>query len=279
MNSLLLHDSTRETLSALTKQPPQGLLLVGPEGIGKRTLASLWAQQICNQSTDIRVISPDDKGTISIEAVRDLYQTTRAKQDGRQAIIVERADRMSIEAENAFLKLLEEPRQGLTFILTSLRLESLLPTVRSRIQHIKLRPVADSAIRSLIMSKNPGIAQGDLAQIVFLAQGRPGVATTLLDDSSSLPKQRERMQLAKHLVSAKPYDRYSQINKIATSRDECLATLDAMTRITEVQISSATSATALQQWAQIATALEEAQNAIANNGNVKAQLLRLFIQY
>lgn len=279
MNSLLLHDSTRNILDALAKQPPQGLLLVGPEGIGKLTLAKLWARQICSQSTDVRIISPDDKGTISIEAVRGLYQATRSKQDGRQAIIIERIDRMSIEAENAFLKLLEEPRPGLTFILTSMRLESLLPTIRSRIQHIELRQLPDSAIRSLIMSKKPGIAQGDLAQITFLAHGRPGVALTLLDNSESLPKQRERMQLAKQLISAKLYERFSQINKIATSRDECLATLDAMARIIEVQISSATDTAALRQWLQIATVLEDAAIAVSNNGNVKAQLLYLFSRY
>lgn len=278
MDSLLLHDTARLTLNALVKQPPQGLLLIGPEGIGKLTLATAWAQNICGHATNVRTISPDEKGSISIETVRELYKAARTKQEGRQAIIVERADQMSLEAENAFLKLLEEPREGLTFILTALQLESLLPTIRSRIQQLALQPMSDDIIRRFVVAKNPGISQNDLSQIVFIAQGRPGVAWGLINDDA-LSKQRERMQLVKQLITAKPYERFSLINKLAADRDNCLATLNAMMRIVEVQVNSAASAAQLQRWIMVADALEEALQAIQANGNVRAQLLYLFSRY
>jgi DNA polymerase-3 subunit delta' len=226
----------------------------------------------------MRVISPDERGTITIDAVRGLYKAARAKQESRQVIVIEDADGMSLEAENAFLKLLEEPRDGLTFILTTRKTESLLPTVLSRIQQITLQPLTDDMIRRFIMSKKPGIAQADLTQLVFLAQGRPGAAMSLLADNA-LPEQRERMQIVKHLVTAKPYERLSLIGKLASDRDKCIENLNAMMRIAEIQMSSASKPAQLEHWTRLAAALEDALTSITNNGNVRAQLLHLFTRY
>ena len=275
---LLLHESTTASLVALAANPPQGLLLVGPEGIGKYTLAQALASRLVEHATNIRTIAPDEKNTIAIETIRELYKATRAKQEGRQVVIIDRADRMSIEAENAFLKLLEEPRPGLTFILTAPQPESLLPTILSRVQQVALPALSDEAIRRFIISKKPGIATSDLSQLTFLAQGRPGVALTLLEEDA-LPKQRERMQLAKQLITAKPYERFVLINKVATSREEALEMLDAMAHITEVQLASAAAAAQAAHWVNIAQAIEDTQQAIARNGNPKAQLLYLFSRY
>lgn len=276
--SILLHESVKHNLEALAARPPQGILFVGPEGIGKMTVANELANHLVDHPTSIRVISPDEKGTIAIETIRELYKATRAKQEGHQVVIVERADRMSMEAENAFLKLLEEPRAGLTFMLTTLQLESLLPTILSRIQQLSLAPLPDTTIRRLVMSKQPGIAQGDLSQLIFLAQGRPGVALQLLD-GDALPKQRDRMQIVKQLLAAKPHERFVLTGKISGNRDDCLETLSAMARVVEVQLSSATNPTQATHWTRLATALEETQLAISRNGNVKAQLLQLFSRY
>ena len=277
-DSLLLHPAVQPLLQALATQPPQGVLFVGPAGIGKMSTATIFARSLVTHPTAIRVISPDDKGTITIEVIRELYKATRAKQEGQQVVIIERADLMSLEAENAFLKLLEEPREGLTFLLTCLQLESLLPTILSRIQKIALQPLPDDAVRQLIVSRKPGIAQSDLSQLVFLAQGCPGIALGLLEQDA-LPLQRERMQIVKQLISSKPHERFMLTSKLASSRDDALATLDAMARVVEVQLGSASSPVSARHWALLAETLEQAQSAIAHNGNVRAQLLQLFSRY
>ncbi len=276
--NLLLHDTIAELMNSIVANPPQGLLLVGPEGIGKLSVAQALAMRIVNHPTSVRTIPPDDKGTIAIETIRELYKSTRSRQDGQQVVIIERADRMSMEAENAFLKLLEEPRAGLTFMLTALQLESLLPTILSRVQHIALQPLPDDVIRRFVVSKKPGIAQNDLSQLVFLAQGRPGIATMLLSEGA-LPKHRERMQLVKQLISASPYERFVNAAKLASSRDETVETLNAMARVVEVQLSSVTNVAQAKHWSLLAEALEDTLQAITHNGNVRAQLLYLFSRY
>jgi replication-associated recombination protein RarA len=277
-DQLILHESVTMTLKALVSTPPQGILFVGPKGIGKHTLAAKIAAQLVDHPTNIRTISPDEKGTIPIEVIRELYKATRSKQAGRQVVIVEGADGMSIEAENAFLKLLEEPRAGLTFIMTALQLESLLPTILSRIQHIMLQPLPDETIRRLVVSKRPGIAQADLSQLVFLAQGRPGIALNLMADGA-LDSQRERMQLVKQLIGAKPHERFALTGKLAGNREDCLETLGAMSRVVEVQLGATANPVQAKHWSNIAEALEGAQQAISHNGNIRAQLLYLWSRY
>jgi len=277
-DSLVLHETTAATLKTLAANPPQGLLLVGPRGIGKTTIASTWATQIASEPSAIRTITPDDKGTITIEAIRELYKAARSRQEGRHVIIIDNADAMSTEAENAFLKLLEEPRAGLTFILTANSTESMLPTVLSRVQLVPLSPLTDDAIRRVIVSKKPGIAQADLAQFVFIASGRPATALSLLDPEV-FDVQRESVQRAKTLMTAKPYERYLHITKLAADRQGCLDGLTAMQRIAEVQLRSAQSPAQISHWAQLADKIDATMTAIQNNGNMRAQLLYLFSSY
>ena len=276
LDDLILHESTRTALSALAARPPQSLLLTGPAGVGKRTAAEAWARGIIDHETSLRVIEADAQHTIAIETIRELYRATRDRQTSRHVVIIDGADGMSLEAENAFLKLLEEPAAKLTFVLTAPYAEMLLPTIRSRTQQIELPPLADDVIRRAVMAKQPGIANSDLAQIAFLAQGRPGVALSLLHDTKRLDAERERMQLVKQLATAAPYQRFAAINTLAADRDGCIATVEALARITQLQLSAAHTKTQLQHWLAVADALEAALQSITSNGNLRAQLLRLF---
>lgn len=277
-SNLLVHPTTQFSLEALATRPPHALLLLGPTNIGKATLAKAWAQEILKSPVAIQTIEPDEKGSISIERIRNLYHTARTKQAHHQFVIIDQAETMSLEAENAFLKLLEEPRLGLTFILTADRSESLLPTVLSRVQQVSVQPVSDASLRAYILqTASSDIPQ--LAQLLFIAKGRPGKLMQLLGNNDTQAKAFANMQQAKSLLTATPYERYQAINAMASDRQTCLNTLEAMERMVSLQIQKNSESAQLRRWITLGNALEDTLQHIVHNGNVKAQLLQLFSSY
>ena len=85
------------------------------------------------------VVAPNEKNMISIEEIRRLEELTRTKQANDLVIIVRRADRLSENAANALLKMLEEPGDNVHFGFLTHRPAELLPTIRSRAQNYIIR--------------------------------------------------------------------------------------------------------------------------------------------
>ena len=94
----------------------------------------------------------NENGTISVEMIRQLYDQTRARHTSPQIFIIDDADRMSRGAQNAFLKLLEEPGKQIYFILTSHNPQNLLPTIRSRTQNVVLQALDKTESSTFIES-------------------------------------------------------------------------------------------------------------------------------
>jgi replication-associated recombination protein RarA len=274
VDDLLLHPRTKAELTALLHDAPHALLFAAPTGTGKMTVARVWAQQLAPK-IGITTLEPDEKGTISIEAARTLYQRTRAKQAGHQVVIIDHAEAMSGEAQNAFLKLLEEPRAGLTFILTAPSPEDVLPTIVSRVQVVLLQAVSSRALTTLAQQKKPGLDAQTMAQLLFVAQGRPGMLMTLLNGDDAFTRHKHIMQRAKQLLSAGQYERLAAVQELSKDKGELSATLDAMGHMLQLQLRRDPS----PQWVQAADALQECQRRLRQNGNPRAQLVHLFMAY
>lgn len=141
--------STSDPLAAFVDSPTHAVLLEGAQSfeVAERlTEQLLQASDLSNQPY-FRVVAPDSgKDTILIEQIRDLITFFSLKVPGERAIkrvaIVQDAHKMGHPAQNALLKLLEEPPIDSTLILTSPQPQSLLPTIRSRLQIIHLPRVA-----------------------------------------------------------------------------------------------------------------------------------------
>lgn len=271
MNELLLHPRTKAELLALAEDPPQGLLLVASHGMGKLTIAKTWAASV-TQAQSITILEPDEKGTITIDATRTLYQRTRSKQSGHQVVIIDHAEAMGTEAQNAFLKLLEEPRANVTFVLTAPSSESVLPTILSRVQTMMVLPVS-----SVILTQHAEGTTVDpkaLAQILFVAAGRPATFVTLLQNPQAFEHHKVVMQRAKQLLGATPYERLAQVQELVKDRVEAMAILEAMAYMIAQHIRKTPSNSLLT----FADALQDCLQRLQQNGNVRAQLTHVFMQ-
>ena len=137
-------------------------MLCGPRGIGKSTLAYKIAKQVYGNVGDFFIIdlahNLDDRGNvksdakaISVNTVRNMIERMQMSSMSGQwrVILIDAVDELTVAAENAILKLLEEPPQQTLFLLVTHQLSNVLPTVRSRARVEKMHPLTMSEMREL----------------------------------------------------------------------------------------------------------------------------------
>jgi DNA polymerase-3 subunit delta' len=124
----------------------------------------------------VRIGDPEDPepGTVR-HLVRELARLP--VEGARRVAVVEGADRLNEDAQNALLKTLEEPPAGATLVLCADEPERLLPTVRSRAAVLRLGPVAVRVMEELLAER--GIGPPHSGRLARLADGRPGRALAL----------------------------------------------------------------------------------------------------
>lgn len=222
MNVLPWHSSELERVLTDKSRLPHALLLRGREGIGKMVFARALAQALlcekpqpssiaCCQCAachwfeggshpDYRQIEPEhlaetgeegsDKKSglyIPIEPIRALpdFIAISSHRGGPKVVVIHPAESLNVSAANALLKSLEEPPPQTIFLLVSHRPNSLLPTIKSRCQHIVLP--APSQAAALTWLKTQGSANPELG----LAQTGNSPLAALAIDNEEYWKQRD----------------------------------------------------------------------------------------
>jgi DNA polymerase-3 subunit delta' len=105
---------------------------------------------------DVLLIEPGETGAIKIDQVRDAIERAayRPFEGRRRVVILDDADTVNPEAQNALLKTLEEPPAASTFILVTSRPDMLLPTVRSRCQRLRFGRLSPADVASVLMREH-----------------------------------------------------------------------------------------------------------------------------
>ena len=186
-------------------------LFLGPEGIGKRTVATALAQAIhCSELTgdycgrclncasiidgnhaDVRFLSLlPEKKEISIQQIRELERELRFRSFGGKPkiAIVDPAGLMNASAQNALLKTLEEPPANSLIILIAPNAGALLPTLRSRCLRLSFAPLPRAAVAAFLQTKH-NVKAEEAAFLAAMALGSIGVALNL--DHATLAENRK----------------------------------------------------------------------------------------
>lgn len=160
------------------KRLPHALLLHGMSGIGKAQFAKGFAQFLLCQKEggeacgvckscelnaagshpDLFMLSPEEEGKqLKVDQVRALgeFIYSTAQQGGYRVVIINPADSMNIASANALLKMLEEPGSDTLILLVTAKMGQVLPTIKSRCQHIECpTPPESMAIEWLISASD-----------------------------------------------------------------------------------------------------------------------------
>jgi DNA polymerase III subunit delta' len=220
---------------------PPSLLFTGPEGVGKRLVARAVAEALnclaprdgdaCGTCTacrrivkgthpDVIAIAPEDAGAIKIDQVRPAIAATAYRPfEGRSRVVVlDDADRLGVDAENALLKSLEEPPPASVFILVTARPEMLLPTIRSRCSQLRFGRLSAHDVARFLEERH-GVPGDEAHAIAAVADGSPGraleagsktyrdaraAAFSALQAVASSSSPRARLQAAAGLTAGKP---------------------------------------------------------------------------
>jgi DNA polymerase III subunit delta' len=182
---------------------PPSLLFTGPAGVGKRLAATAVAQALnclapvhggdlpidaCGRCSpcrriaraahpDFLVLEPGDSGNIKINPVREVLESTayRPFEARWRVVVVDEAERLLPDAQNALLKSLEEPPRASVFILVASQPETLLVTVRSRCSRVRFGRIAPALVADLLMRREKMDA-ADAHAAAVVAEGSPGRA-------------------------------------------------------------------------------------------------------
>jgi DNA polymerase-3 subunit delta' len=231
---------------------PPSVIFAGPEGVGKRAAALALAQFIncptpqgsdacgsCASCTriarlvhaDVLVVEPGDTGVIKVDQVRDVIDRTgyRPFEGRRRVVIIDEADAMLSEAQNALLKTLEEPPASSMFVLVTSRPDELLPTVRSRCQRLRFGRLSAGDVAAVLM-RSHGYSAADAHAAASAADGSLGLA--LESGSDALVEAREAAaEVLRHVAgAADPRRRLDSGRMLAGSgdRDELRRRLRAL---------------------------------------------------
>ena len=183
-------------------------LFVGPSGVGKKLTAINLTKTLnclkkmsepCDDCVicklidkghfpDLILIYPNEKGNINIDRIRELKQILSLRTTAKRVVIIDDAETMNDEAQNAFLKTLEEPPPDTTIILISSNLNYLFSTIISRCKIVKFRRLNISELEILL--KKHGIKNHKL--LANLSGGSMGKAVRL----SESPVRKEAIKFA-----------------------------------------------------------------------------------
>ena len=234
--------------SAASGRSSHAYLFLGGAGAGKRLIANTFAKALQCEGThhpcdsckschafnhgnhpDVIYFQPLKNGkTYTIEDVREqLLETVDLKpfQYEKKIYIIEKADTLNIQSQNALLKTLEEPPAHAVFLLLAERAEAFLPTILSRVVVMKIRPLSEETVAEYLMQAGHTAEESHI--LSAYAQGRIGQALELVADEGFREMRQDILGKLEALPSMSEGDAYLLAKDLESYKND-LRFLDIM---------------------------------------------------
>ncbi|MBW3569385.1 hypothetical protein KY385_04610 [Candidatus Parcubacteria bacterium] len=279
---IILHPSTKvQTDALLTSLNLNSIGVYGGSGSGKGYFARYLVEKILYISLDSN--SPyvkfiDCSNSAGIEQIREIKTFLQLKVPTEnkfsRSVVIEQIELLSIPAQNALLKTLEEPPAGTVIIATSANKNNILPTIVSRLQWINLLPLTRNQLDEDIFTSFNSI---ELERAFLLSEGNAGLLINFLNKPDSYAGFVAAIEAAKAILRSTRFEKLAKIDSILKSDeytlDQLLAALAKVLR--SVMIKNSPSANSQDLTAKLEQVVEAQEN-MKYNPSHKLILVSLF---
>jgi len=206
------NESLIRTLETLLSSDdcPHSFLLHGPTGCGKTTIARIIATRLNCTGTDLREInSADFRG---IDTIRDLYQQSNFMpiEGDCRVWIIDECHKMTNDAQNALLKILEEPPEHVYFVLCTTDPQKLLATIKGRCSQFQVKTLSEEEMFSLLTR----VVKREKQQL------EDEVYEVIIQDSLGLP--RNALQILEQVLNTEPTHRLKVAKQVAAEQSQSI---------------------------------------------------------
>jgi len=229
----------------------QSLLFWGEESVGKMTTAEEFSKALlcsdrngwercgkCNSCEmikkgyhpDLMIIEPEEE-SVKIEQIRQglKFLFYHPQISSLKILIIDQADKMTEDCQNALLKTLEEPRENNLIILVTSAPKRLLTTIRSRVLPLRFRRIADKEIVDFLQ-KHHSLSRNEAEEIAERADGKIGKVIKLLDKDYKKELDQERKDL-KEILNASFAKQSIYFQKLVEDNEKLKSTLEEWLRV------------------------------------------------
>lgn len=233
-----------------THKVSHAYILAGEAGMGRKSLANAFAltllceqgrmepcmechacrQVLSGSHPDLIYVGHEKPGSIGVDDIRKQINDTimvRPYSSSYKIYIVDEAEKMTVQAQNALLKTIEEPPSYAVIILLTTNQEAFLPTILSRCIQLKLKPLRDSVVKSYLMEKMH-IEEADADVYAAFARGNLGKAITIASSEEFKLLHQELLHLLKHIHDMDISELLDYIRKLKEDNLDIYECLDFM---------------------------------------------------
>lgn len=225
-------------------------ILTGEAGMGRKSLARAFAltllcekgksepcmechackQVLSGNHPDLIYVTHEKPASIGVDDIREQINDTvavRPYSSYYKVYIVDEAEKMTQQAQNALLKTIEEPPSYAIIILLTTNQEAFLPTILSRCVQLKLKPLKDFVVKSYL-TESMKIPETDADVYAAFARGNLGKAITIASSEDFKEMHKEMLHLLKHIKDMDISELIDYIQKLKDDHMDIYECLDFM---------------------------------------------------
>lgn len=249
---ILGHEMVKEHFqkALLAQKISHAYILSGEAGMGRKSLANAFAlsllcekgasqpcmechackQVLSGNHPDLIYVHHEKPASIGVDDIRDQINETimiRPYSSYYKIYIVDEAEKMTVQAQNALLKTIEEPPSYAVIILLTTNPDGFLPTILSRCVQLKLRPLPDHVVKGYLTGKL-GVAESTAELYTAFSRGNLGKAIRLASSEEFKELYERVLFLLKHVKDMDISELLEYIRRLKEGRLDLYECLDFM---------------------------------------------------